>query len=287
MTENAHISGGAACATCAGCCTRLEGIGVRINGADVLRDVNFHTHCGELTVIIGHNGAGKTTLLRAILGEVPCSGRLHFTRADGTPAAGRPRVGYVPQRLDLDRTAPVRVLDLFAAALARRPVWLGVGRRWREAIRAALALVEAEELCDAPLGALSAGQLQRVLVALALHPLPQLLMLDEPLAGMDRAGTELFYRLLSRLRLKHDLGILLVSHDLSAAAQVADRMILLNRTILADGPPETVLASAAFRRLFGLDLVPPVPSPDAVRHAALWHRGGYAQGAEFTPAGET
>ncbi|MEI7436122.1 MAG: metal ABC transporter ATP-binding protein [bacterium] len=276
MMPEAHLSG-ESCAVCEGCCTRLEGIGVRLNGNAVLHDVNFHTHCGELTVIIGPNGAGKTTLLRAILGEIPCSGRLHFTRADGTPAAGRPRVGYVPQRLDLDRTAPVRVLDLFAAALSRRPVWLGVSRHWREATCRALAMVEAESLCDAPLGALSAGQLQRVLVALALHPLPQLLMLDEPLAGMDRAGTELFYRLLSQLRLKHDLGILLVSHDLSAAAQVADRMILLNRTILADGAPEAVLASPPFRRLFGLDLVPPQTlAPVAAQRMARLHHSGLA-----------
>ena len=118
---------------CGGCCTRLEHFGVRLGGREILRDIDLHVHCGELTAIVGPNGAGKTTLFRAMLGELPHSGRLQFVHLDGRTPFGAPRIGYVPQKLDLDPGAPVTVLDLFAAARARRPIWTGIGRAARRA----------------------------------------------------------------------------------------------------------------------------------------------------------
>ena len=110
---------------CGGCCTRLVNFGVTLNGTVVLEAINLHVHCGELTVLLGPNGAGKTTLFRAMLGELPYTGSLYFVHAGSEERFIHPRIGYVPQKLDIDTLAPVTVLDLFAGALAHRPVWLG------------------------------------------------------------------------------------------------------------------------------------------------------------------
>jgi zinc transport system ATP-binding protein len=114
--------------------------------------------------------------------------------------------------------------------------------------------VQATHLVDRPLGQLSGGELQRVLLALALTPTPDLLLLDEPISGVDLAGMELFYQMVSELRRLYDLSILLVSHDLTSVGHVADRVVLLkNGTIQADGPPEPVLAGRLVRETFGYD----------------------------------
>lgn len=245
------------------CCTRLVGLGVQLGTTTVLENVNLHIHCGEFTAIIGPNGAGKTTLLRALIGEVRHTGQLVFIPSAGTSEPRRPRVGYVPQRMEIDKTTPLTVLDLFAGVQTRRPVWLGHTRRMRDAAGMTLERVRGADLLDKRIGQLSCGQLQRVLLALALSPVPELLLLDEPLAGMDHRGTLLFYQIVSEVRREMDLSILLVSHDLAAAAGVADRLVFLNRTILADGLPAQVLQSPLVRDTFGLDLAASTPMPTA------------------------
>lgn len=239
---------------CGRCCTRLVNFGVKLNGVTILEGINLHVHCGELTVLLGPNGAGKTTLFRAMLGELPYSGELSFVDADSEKRFLHPRIGYVPQKLEIDALAPVTVLDLLAGALAQRPVWLGHSRELRAQAEVLLAPVKAEELLEERLGSLSCGQLQRVLLALALVPVPDLLLLDEPVSGVDSSGIDLFYHMVSELRRAYDLSILLVSHDIPTAARFADRMIFLNRTILCDGAPREVLAGSCIRETFGIDL---------------------------------
>ena len=243
----------------------FDHVSVTLGGATILEGVTATVPRSSATAIIGPNGAGKTTLLRAILGEIPHHGALRHSHVGDDSPMNHPRTGYVPQKLDLDPAAPATVADIMAAAGSRRPVWLGCSRRERERIRERLAVTGADGLLDRRLGALSGGELQRVLLALALAPLPDLLLLDEPVAGVDRAGTGQFYTLLSRLRREYDLSILLVSHDLAEIAPVADRMIFLNRRVLADGTPAAVLADPLVRRTFALDIAPP-PAP--VRTAA-------------------
>lgn len=235
---------------CSLCCTRLENFGVTIGGKVLLHDVDLHIHCGELTVLIGPNGAGKTTLLRAILGEVPHSGTLTFLDAKGY-RTGRPLVGYVPQKVEFDKGLPASVLDFYASCISRRPIWLWHSRSVRERVLRGLSRVQAEHLIDRRIGRLSGGELQRVLLACALDPPPDLLLLDEPVSGVDPSGLELFYNMVSDLRCEYDLSIILVSHDLALAARYATRMVLVNKTVLAVGEPGVVLSSEAFFQTFG------------------------------------
>lgn len=240
---------------CGGCCTRLSDFGVSIGGNTVLENINLHVHCGELTAIIGPNGAGKTTLLRAMIGELPHVGELHFVHSDGS-SFGKPRIGYVPQKLDIDKTAPVSVLDLFFSMSSKFPLWLGHFRGARKNALEMLRLVEAEEYADRKISQLSCGQFQRVMLALALSPTPDLLLLDEPIAGVDKAGIEVFYKLVSRIRREFDLSIFLISHDIAEVAKFADRMILLNKSTIYDGTPEKMLSSDEARKVFGMDYPP-------------------------------
>jgi zinc transport system ATP-binding protein len=240
--------------SCGGCCTKLVGFGVQFGDTPILKDIDLHVHCGELTVIIGPNGAGKTSLFRAMLGEIPHTGQLRFVHSGENDNVVKPRIGYVPQRIDLDATAPVSVLDLFAGALSRWPLWLGHRSHVRRDAMEMLRIVEAEDLIDRSVGKLSCGQLQRVLLALALNPVPDLLLLDEPIAGVDKPGIRLFHRIVSDLRRNYDLSILMISHDLTEVARVADRMIFLHQKILCDGPPREVLVNPIVQEAFGMDV---------------------------------
>ena len=233
------------------CCTKIEDFGVSFGTFEVFSHVNLHFHCGELTAIIGPNGAGKSTLLRAILGEVGHTGRLRFVDADDRHT-GHPIIGYVPQYLRLDVSAPTTVQDLFMACISARPVWLFSARRYRDRILENLSRVCADHLIDRRLGALSGGELQRVLLALALDPMPNLLLLDEPVSGVDQNGLALFYDIVGQLRAKEDLTILLISHDLGMVARHADKVVLMEHGIAASGSVMEVFTDPQMERLFGI-----------------------------------
>lgn len=225
---------------CGDCCTKLQNVCVALHGTRILQDVNLHIHCGQLAVIIGPNGAGKTTLLRAILNEIPYTGRMNFLSSDGR-SGKHFRIGYVPQRLGIDASSPVTVMDLFAASLSKKPLWLGISAGIENEAKRVLNAVEADHLLKQRIGNLSGGQLQRVLLALALTPVPDLLLLDEPVSGVDPSGIELFYRMVSNLRKTYHLAIVMISHDLSTTARYADRMLFLNHSILCDDKPHITL----------------------------------------------
>lgn len=252
MFKNIMHHRASSCSDCAKlCCTKIEDFRVKIGNLTIFEDVNLHLHCGQLTALIGPNGAGKSTLLKAILGEVAHTGSLQYTAADGR-RKGQPIIGYVPQYLRFDVSAPISVMDIFLACLTEKPVWLTSGRKMRPRILKNLARVHAEHLIDRRLGALSGGELQRVLLALALDPLPDLLLLDEPVSGVDQNGLELFYEILAELREQEDMSILLISHDLNMVARHADQVVLLNKAVVTSGTPEEVFADKRTRQIFGL-----------------------------------
>ena len=240
----------------------FSGVTVTINGVAILDDVHACVPVGGSTAIVGPNGAGKTTLLLALLGQMDFRGRI--TVAAGADGA-TPRIGYVPQRLAFDRGLPLTVLDFMVMGTQRLPLWFG--HRAREAGRARelLAAVRADNLAQHPLGALSGGELQRVLLALALQQKPELLVLDEPAAGVDFQGEHLFCELLEGLRREHRFTQLMVSHDLAMVTHHATHVICLNRRVAAEGIPGEVLTDATLAATFGLHMgrVDPTAMPVA------------------------
>ena len=235
---------------CELCHIDLDRISVRRGGQILLQDVSMHIHCGQLTVLIGQNGAGKTTLIRALLGQLRYSGLIRHVDGRGLNIPHL-RTGYVPQHLQFDREMPLTVRDFMAASLAKRPVWTGVGKKTRARVDEALAAVNAEGLADLPLGRCSGGELQRVLLALAMNPAPDLLVLDEPVSGIDRNGLKMFLDTLLDLKHSHHMAILLVSHDLRLVREYADQVILLDKSVLAQGRASEVFASPEFSAVFG------------------------------------
>ncbi|MGE5398228.1 MAG: metal ABC transporter ATP-binding protein [Chitinophagales bacterium] len=255
--------------TCSLCCTKLEQFGVVIGGRRLLDNINLHLHCGELTTVIGPNGAGKTTLLKAILGEIPHTGSLTYLDAKGS-RTGNPWIGYVPQKINLDKDSPASVFDFCASCIANFPVWLGGTHRIRQRVTENLKRVQATHLIGRRISTLSGGELQRVLLACAMDPVPNLLLLDEPVSGVDPRGMNLFYEMISTLRQRFDLSIILVSHDLAMVSRYADRLVLLNKTVLASGEPREVLQNEQALRIFGEAIStcqwPPIEATKPLHH---------------------
>ena len=235
---------------CSLCHIEIDGLSVSRGGQTLLHDVSMHIHCGQLTVLIGQNGAGKTTLIRALLGELPHGGVIRHVDDHGRDIPHL-RTGYVPQHLLFDREMPVTVEDFLASAFTRRPVWTGISRKTRARVREALAAVEAADLAQRPLGRCSGGEMQRVLLALALNPAPDLLVLDEPVSGVDQNGLKMFLDTVLRLKETHHMAILLVSHDLRLVREYADHVVLLDKSVLCQGTPEAVFATDEFAAVFG------------------------------------
>ena len=230
------------------CCLRVENLSVKIGGDCILSDVNLHVHCGELVALIGPNGAGKSTFLKAILGQRDYEGIIAFSEPG--QRSKKPRIGYVPQSPAFDPSDPVSVADLFACCMSKRPAFLGLGKSMRALVLECLERVHGEELIDKRVGTLSGGELQRVLLALALEPLPNILILDEPLSGVDVEGMETLMDMLDEIRKNYDLSILMTTHDFSMLPRYADQVVLIDRGIRIQGKPETVLSSAEFARAF-------------------------------------
>jgi zinc transport system ATP-binding protein len=228
----------------------LDRVRIVRDRTSILEDCSAQFPAEKLSAVIGPNGAGKTTLVHAVLGLIEYDGSIRFEAASG-PLARRPRIGYVPQRLDFDRGTPLTVLDLFAMAGQRWPIWLGTTRSTREAARRHLERVDAAGLLDRRLGKLSGGELQRVQLAVALRHEPEVLILDEPVSGVDVKGERLFCDLLDRIRKEDRLTTLMVLHDLAVVEAHADHIVCLNRTVQAAGAPRDVLTPATLSRVFG------------------------------------
>ena len=230
-------------------CTKINNISVNISGQEILKNVSIHVHCGQLTVIIGRNGAGKSTLLKAILGEVEHSGNIVFTDMKDNRTK-KIKIGYVPQKINVERHMPTTVYDLFASCICHVPVFLKKDKKIYQEIKEQLKLFGAEKLIDKSIGDLSGGELQRVLLAIATKPIPNLLILDEPVSGIDENGTKDFYELVNQLKTKYDMSILLVSHDLDLVQKYADRVILLDKEVVKEGTPDEVFHSLEFQNRF-------------------------------------
>lgn len=214
--------------------TEARNITVRAGTREILNDVTLGVARGEIVTLIGPNGAGKTTLLRVLLGILsPAAGEVW--RKEGL------RIGYVPQKISVDTSLPLTVGR-----------YLSVGSKANGAARSAiLAEVGAPELGARMLHELSGGEFRRILLARALLRDPELLILDEPVQGVDVGGQLDLYDLVSGLRTTRHCGILMVSHDLHLVMSATDRVFCLNRHICCAGRPEVVVKDKAYVSLFG------------------------------------
>jgi zinc transport system ATP-binding protein len=259
--------------TCCGCHGKpadpdalisARGLKIVRTGRTILSDIDLDIHAGEILTLIGPNGAGKTTLVRTLLGlERPDAGSVERRRGL--------RIGYVPQRFEIDRALPMTVARFLA---------LGDGARAGR-IEGVLAEVGASRVAGQQLSELSGGELQRVVLARALLNDPDLLVLDEPVRGVDYVGEAELYGLIGRLRDARGLGVLLISHDLHVVMAQSDRVVCLNRHVCCSGVPETVAQHPEYMRLFG---------PEEARNFAVYqhhhdHRHDLAGETAPSPGG--
>ncbi|MCD8325021.1 MAG: metal ABC transporter ATP-binding protein [Clostridiales bacterium] len=253
-------------------CIRINDIGVTVGEQEILKNVNLHIHCGTLAAVIGKNGAGKSTLIRAILGDIPHTGSIEFSLSSHhhaethIPDTGTKqeatvlpdgkgmelKIGYVPQSLNIEKKTPISVYDMIACYQSRYPVFWKKSKSLNEKIRENLSVFQAEDLIDRQVCNLSGGELQRVLLSMAIMDQPDLLLLDEPVSGIDQNGMDVFYQTISDLKKNYDLAIILISHDLDYVAKYADQVILIDeKTVACQGSVRKVYESEAFARVFG------------------------------------
>jgi len=230
------------------CCLRVQNLSVQIGSDTILKDIDLHVHCGEMVALIGPNGAGKSTLLKTVLGQQEYSGIISFSVPG--QRTRRPKIGYVPQSPAFDPGDPVTVMDLFACCMSKRPAFLGPSKAMRQKVLDCLDRVHGEDLIDKRVGTLSGGELQRVLLALALEPLPNVLILDEPLSGVDVEGMSALMDMLDEIRQRYDLSILMTTHDFAMLPKYADQVVLIDHTVISSGTPLHVLGSDAFYQVF-------------------------------------
>lgn len=230
---------------------------VTLNGVPVLRGVNLKVPQGQLVALIGPNGSGKTTLLRCLLGlqktdqgEIKLFGDTELKNVVS-------RIGYVPQRMILEPSFILSVREFLALRLRETRHWFWQShRRTDSLIRPTLAEIGVEPLLDRPLAQLSGGQLQRVLIAFSLLLKPDLLLLDEPTAGVDTPGEQTFYDLIAQIQARHKLTVVLVSHDLSMVYRHAAHVYALNGVICCEGSPEHVMNAESLKQAYGIHVSP-------------------------------
>ncbi len=223
----------------------VAGLFVSFGDVAILKDIDFTLERGTALAIVGPNGSGKSTLFRALLGLIPYSGTITW----------KPdlRIGYVPQSLALDRTLPLSVRDFLGVKTSSERdmheilAKVGIGGD-----RCSEYHVE-RHILNRPIGLLSGGEFQRVLIAWALLDKPEVLLFDEPTSGVDIGGEETIYTLLKELQKTHNLTILLISHDLNVVYRYANQVLCINRMQVCFGEPTQVLDTQALTALYGAD----------------------------------
>ena len=218
----------------------VERLSVRLGNKDVVRDVTFAVDPGTALAVIGPNGSGKTVLFRALIGALPHGGSIRW--APGI------RIGYVPQKLDLERDLPLTGHDFLRAKAS-------ITRASEDEVAAALDLVGLGAATAAhPIGTLSGGQFQRLLLAFALVGEPQVLLFDEPTAGIDEPGQEQLYETIHRLQAERHLTLLLISHELSVVYRYTDLVLCLGGDRPFVGPPTEILTPERIREVYGTEV---------------------------------
>lgn len=221
----------------------FAGVNLTLGNTRILEDVSFQVAAGSIHCVVGANGGGKTSLVRSMLGQMPHTGRISI-HWQGSRA-----IGYVPQSLEFDHSLPVTVADFMAMTGQRRPAFFGLSRSRRQLVDATLARFGVREKLRTRLGDLSGGERQRVLFAQAMIPEPALLVLDEPVTGLDLAGRDILVHAIREFAAAGGT-VVWINHDIAQVREMADALTYIDCRKLLDGPPGEVLASAEAARLF-------------------------------------
>ena len=232
---------------------RLEGAQARIGGRPVWSDVSLDVAGGEFTAILGPNGSGKTTLLRVLLGELALtSGSVSVLGR--APGAAKRQIGYLPQRRHFDASIRIRGVDLVKLGLDGARWGLPLRRSGRERVDQVIAMVGAGEYASRPIGRLSGGEQQRLLIAQALVSSPSLLILDEPLDSLDLPNQTAVAALLARICRQQSVSVLLVAHDVNPLLSYLDRVVYFGGGRAAVGTPQEVITADTLSRLYGVPI---------------------------------
>ncbi|MEK7659218.1 MAG: metal ABC transporter ATP-binding protein [Patescibacteria group bacterium] len=214
---------------------KVENLNVEFDGNKIIQDLSFEIDKGGIVAVIGPNGAGKTVLFRALLGLIPYAGKINW-RNDV-------KVGYVPQRFIVERDLPLSVKEFLSY------------KKGEKQMAEVLKWVDLHaHLLNVPLGVLSGGELQKVLIAFALLGNPEILLFDEPTTGIDIGGEETIYNLLRKLKNEHDLTIIFISHDIHVVYQYAGNVLCLNKKKICFGPPHKALSAEELKKLYGTEV---------------------------------
>ncbi len=219
----------------------VNNLWVTLDGEEILKDVTFEVRRGEALAVIGPNGAGKTVLFRALLGLIPYRGSIQWQEAM--------RIGYVPQKLAIDKTVPLTVQEFFL--LKSDTFWFPKEEFLKHILHELNLLGLQKNILKKPVHDLSGGQLQRLLIAWAMLNHPDVLLFDEPTAGIDVGFEETVYQVMHKLQEERGTTILLISHDLNVVYRYAQQVICLNRELICQGKPSDVLTSKELSRLYG------------------------------------
>jgi zinc/manganese transport system ATP-binding protein len=222
-----------------------------LSGREILHEVGFSLHAGELTGLIGSNGAGKTTIFKVILGlAAPSSGEVLIS---GRARSGRNRsIGYVPQNIGLDPDVPLRARDLVALGLDGDRFGIPLpSRNRRQLVDDMLEAVDAQGFADTRVGKLSGGELQRTLIAHALIGRPRLLLLDEPLANLDIRSEQEVVALLAKIAKGQGIAVLISAHEMNPLLPVMDRVVYIASGRAASGPTDEVVRGDVLSALYG------------------------------------
>ncbi|MGM0365222.1 MAG: metal ABC transporter ATP-binding protein [Actinomycetota bacterium] len=227
----------------------INNLSVTLGGKKILENISFSIDEGDFLIIIGPNGSGKTTLIKAVLNLVARSGEIKiFGKPANRISSFKGIVGYVPQKFDFDRTFPITVSEAIDVALGEG---IKDSEKRKERIGFVLEQVGMAGYARTKIGALSGGQIQRVLIARAIANSPRIVFFDEPLAGVDVKGEKNFYELIQNLKEAQKLTVALVSHDVTVVNLYADKVAALNRILVGFGKPRDVLVAQNMEKVYG------------------------------------
>ena len=222
---------------------QIKNLNLVLSGNEILKNINLTVKAGEIHCLVGPNGGGKTSLLRCVLGQMPFTGSIEMNYEKEKV------IGYVPQVLDFERTLPITVEDFMAMTYQPKPCFFGISKKYKEEVDNLLTKLGVIEKKKRLLGNLSGGERQRVLLAQALFPKPNLLILDEPLTGIDKAGEDYFKEIIQELK-KEGMTILWIHHNLMQVKELADTVTCIKKQVVFSGDPKEELKEDKIMRIF-------------------------------------